>query len=75
MSTTRLRRAAEELKLQPFRFQPVYQLQARDAAVRVNYCRRFRGVWPPRSPDLTSAAFFPWEFLKEEFTPKEPGEP
>jgi len=65
ISTIRYRRAAEELKLQPFRFQPVYQLQARDAAVRINYCRRFHSVWPSRSPDLTSPAFFPWEFLKE----------
>jgi len=65
ISTIRYRRAAEELKLQPFTSQPLYQLQARDAAVRINYCRRFRGVWPSRSPDLTSPDFFPREFLKE----------
>lgn len=60
MCLPRYRRAAEQLKLQP-----VHQLQDRDAAVRIHYCRWFRDVWPPRSPDLTSPAFFPWAFLKE----------
>jgi len=65
ISTTPYRRAAEQLKLQSFRFQPVHQLRSRDAAVRINHCRRFRGVWPSQSPDLTSPAFFPGAFLKE----------
>jgi hypothetical protein len=35
-------RATKELKLRPYRFQAVHQLQQRDTAARIQYCHWLR---------------------------------
>jgi hypothetical protein len=39
---TSAHRATKQLKLRPYRFQAVLQLQQRDTAARIQYCHLFR---------------------------------
>jgi hypothetical protein len=41
-SVTSVHRAIKQMKLRPYRFQEVHQLQQRDTAARIRYCHWFR---------------------------------
>jgi hypothetical protein len=42
LSVKTAHRATKQLKLRPYRFQAVHQLQQRDTAARIQYCHWFR---------------------------------
>jgi hypothetical protein len=42
LSVTSAHRETKQMKLRPYRFQAVHQLQQRDTAARIQYCHWFR---------------------------------
>jgi len=62
-------RVLQFLQMKPYRMTCVQELKQEDKAKRAYYCTwllhtTVSGLWPPRSPHLSTCDFYLWDYLK-----------